>query len=37
MGDYNLSGLNPREFEHFVQALALVLFQINSATWDTIL
>jgi hypothetical protein len=23
MGDYNLSGLNPREFEHLVQALAL--------------
>src|SRR5947209_2887643 len=22
MGDYNLSGLNPREFEHMVQALA---------------
>jgi hypothetical protein len=25
MGDYNLSGLNPREFEHFVQALALAV------------
>src|SRR5262249_25541130 len=22
MGDYNLSGLNPRDFEHLVQALA---------------
>ena len=25
MGDYNLSGLNPREFEHLVQALALAV------------
>jgi hypothetical protein len=25
MGDYNLNGLNPREFEHLVQALALAV------------
>jgi hypothetical protein len=25
MGDYNLSGLNPREFEHLVQAVALAI------------
>jgi hypothetical protein len=25
MGDYNLSGLNPHEFEHLVQALALAI------------
>jgi len=23
MGDYNLSGLNPRDFEHMTQALAM--------------